>query len=61
MIIKCTCEQAYQDEQFGQGHRRHSWDDKAGKDGIVTGAWVCSVCGNAKSGLVPFQKTRPKK
>lgn len=41
MILKCTCEQSYQDEQYGKGNRLHNWDEKTGK-------WLCSVCGNDK-------------
>lgn len=43
-ILYCTCEQAHQDDMYGQGQRNHRQEGDS---------YVCTICGNEKTLKAP--------
>lgn len=43
-ILYCTCEQAHQDDMYGQGQRNHRQEGNS---------YVCTICGNEKTLKAP--------
>ena len=49
MILACTCQHDYQDNEYGKGQRVHNLREK---DGVFKG-WRCTVCTGTKMDSKP--------